>query len=222
MTAPARSRATASRTSTTEREQPEKKKRSRSAAAERAYARREERRDRSLRENTERRPRTQRQPGEQRRLRVSRSAAKLQEKVVGSRASLVVVGMSLLTVGLLATLWLSIAAVSGSYQLQQNEARINALNEQREQLMLQVSALDSTPALQREAERLGLVLAPPPAHLIPNPDGTATVVGDPEAAKAPAPPAPPAPPVQAPPQQQQQTPPAPQLQAAGVPAVEAR
>ncbi|GAA2782270.1 hypothetical protein [Saccharopolyspora taberi] len=217
MTAPARTRTTTSRTGTTEREQTEKKKRTRSAAAERAYARREERRDRSLREATERRPRTQRQPGEQRRpQRVGRSAAKLQEKVAGSRASLVVAGMGMLTVGLLATLWLSIAAVSGSYELQQNEARINALNEQKEQLMLEVSALDSTPALQREAERQGLVPAPPPAHLVPNPDGTVTVVGDPQAAEAPKPPAPP---VQAPPVQ---APPAPPQQAAGAPAVEAR
>ncbi|GAA0512975.1 hypothetical protein GCM10009533_09830 [Saccharopolyspora spinosporotrichia] len=234
MTAPARSRTTASRASTTEREQsaktkqPAKGKRTRSAAAERAYARREARRERSLREAPERRPSRQRQSAEQRRpRRVALAAAMLPERVAGSRLPLVVVSMSLLATGLVATLWLSIAAVSGSYRLQQGEAELTALNEQKERLMLDVNARNSTPALQRAAAAEGLVPAPQAAHLVTNPDGTVSVIGDPQAAEAPAPPpvqASPAPPQAgqppaAPPQQAGHDP---RQQAALVPAVEGR
>ncbi|GAA4829860.1 FtsB/FtsL family cell division protein [Saccharopolyspora rosea] len=169
----------------------DKRQRTRSAAAERAYARREERRDRSQRD---RRPRKQRTGVEERRPqpKAKRRPARrqLQEKVTSSRAPLVVAGMALLATGLAATLWLSIATVSGSYRLQEGEARINALNEQREQLMREVSSLTSPPALQRRATtELGMVPGPPPAHLVPQPGGGVLVVGEPEKAKgAPAPP----------------------------------
>jgi hypothetical protein len=200
MTAPARTRTSASGTSTTEREHfpPDTKKtaqprtrggsgtatRSRSAAAERAYARREERRERSLRRDQERPNRAQRpvQAPEPRRQRVRQPTKRLQEKVAISRAPLVVGGMSLLATGLAGTLWLAIAAVSGSYQIQQAQAEVNALTDQKNALVRQNSDLDSTPALQRRAIQQGLVPAPEPAHLVPQPNGSVVVVGDPQAA----------------------------------------
>jgi hypothetical protein len=197
MTAPARAGTSASRTGTTEREHfPQDvdgttktgargsgtATRTRSPAAERAYARREERRDRSLREDTQRRER-RRQPAEPQRQQVRQPKAKqLQAKVATSRVPLVVAVMGLLTTGLLTTLWLAIAAVSGSYQLQESEAQLRSLNEQKQLLIRQNSTMESTPALQRRAIEQGLVPAPEPAHLILRPDGSVSVVGKPEAA----------------------------------------
>jgi hypothetical protein len=199
MTAPARTRTSAPGTSTSEREHfpPDTKKtaqprarggsatatRSRSAAAERAYARREERRERSLRR--EERPNRAQRPveaPEPRRPRARQPTKRLQEKVAISRAPLVVGGMSLLATGLAGTLWLAIAGVSGSYQLQQAQAEVNALSDQKNALVRQNSDLDSTPALQRRAIQQGLVPAPEPAHLVPQPNGSVVVVGDPQAA----------------------------------------
>ncbi|MER7011241.1 hypothetical protein ABT324_07420 [Saccharopolyspora sp. NPDC000359] len=210
MTAPARSKKSAARSGSAERAQSAAKKtgtkstaksdkpRTRSAAAERAYARREERRERSTREPSVRRPRQIRTGSEERRptsAKPKTRARQLQERVATARLPLVVVVMSVLAVGLAATLWLSIAAVSGSYQLQQGEAEIAALNEQRERLLREVSTLDSPPVIQRRAvEELGMVPGPAPAHLVPQPDGTVLVVGEPEKATAPPPPPPPPPP----------------------------
>ncbi|RRO16093.1 hypothetical protein EIL87_13565 [Saccharopolyspora rhizosphaerae] len=206
MTAPARANA-ASRTDSAEtaegtatgpsglKQAPKKseKRRTRSAAAERAYARREERRDQPAR-----RPRQVRQGGEERRPVAAMPRAKqlVHERVnTLARLPLVVVVMVVLATGLAATLWLSISAVSGSYRLQEGEARVNALNERKEQLQREVSSMGSTPEIQRRAEQeLGMVKAPAPAHLVPQPDGSVVVVGEPEKATAPAPPpAPPAP-----------------------------
>ncbi|MGW1677857.1 FtsB family cell division protein [Saccharopolyspora sp. NPDC002376] len=220
MTAPARAKKSASRSGSGERAQSAAKKttakkttqtkttaksatktdkpRSRSAAAERAYARREERRERSTREPSVRRPRQVRTGSEDRRPTTAKPktrAKQLQERVSFARLPLVVMVMSVLAVGLAATLWLSIAAVSGSYQLQRGEAEIAQLNERRERLLREVSSLDSPPAIQRRAtEDLGMVPGPTPAHLVMQPDGTVLVIGEPEKASAPPPPAPPAPP----------------------------
>lgn len=169
------------------------KRRTRSAAAERAYARRDERREQSSR-----RPSQVRQGVEERRPVAAKSRARkqLQEKVSTlARLPLVVVVMVVLATGLAATLWLSIAAVSGSYQLKAGDAQINSLNNRKEQLQREVSSMSSTPALQRRAEQeLGMVKAPTPAHLVLQPDGSVKVVGEPKRATAPPPPAPPAPP----------------------------
>lgn len=212
MTAPARANA-ASRTDNAQAETVEKtrtapqpsglkpppkksdKRRTRSAAAERAYARREERR-----EQTARRPSQVRQGVDDRRPveAVPRAKQLVQERVSTlARLPLVVVVMVVLATGLAATLWLSISAVSGSYRLQEGEAGVNALNERKEQLQRDVSTMGSTPEIQRRAEQdLGMVRAPAPAHLVPQPDGSVVVVGEPEKATAPPPPpAPPAPPV---------------------------
>ena len=181
-------------------------KRGRSAAVERAYARREERR--ASTGKSSQRPRRQRELGGLRGpLRVVTPKAKqLQERISLSRVPFVVAVMVLMAVGLIATLWLSIAGVSGSYQLRQGKVEIAALSEQKEQLIRQNSYLDSTPALQRRATEWGWVPAPEPAHLVRDPSGAVRVVGDPEKAQAPAPPPPPpAPP--APPQGVQPVPP---------------
>ncbi|MBQ0924810.1 hypothetical protein [Saccharopolyspora endophytica] len=211
MTAPARANA-ASRTDSAQAETVEKtrtapqptglkppskkadKRRTRSAAAERAYARREERREQSAR-----RPRQVRQGIDERRPVAAMPRAKqlVHERVSTlARLPLVVVVMVVLATGLASTLWLSISAVSGSYQLQEGESRVNALNERKEQLQRDVSTMGSTPEIQRRAEQeLGMVKAPAPAHLVPQPDGSVVVVGEPEKATAPPPPpAPPAPP----------------------------
>ncbi|MHA6800743.1 FtsB family cell division protein [Bounagaea algeriensis] len=106
------------------------------------------------------------------------------------RIPLVGVVMTLLGVGLAATLWLSIAAVSGSYQLQQGQAELNSLSERKEELMREVNTLNSSPMIQQRAEQQGMVPGPMPAHLVQRPDGSVQVIGDPEQAQAPAPPPP--------------------------------
>jgi cell division protein FtsI (penicillin-binding protein 3) len=223
MTAPART--TATRSSTKERERDAATEttrtrsvsgtatRTRSAAAERAYARREERRDRGDQDARKRRVAAER---DLQRARLPKTL--LQSKVVTSRGPFVVGAMSLLASGLVATLWLATATVSGSYELQNADAELNSLQERKETLMREVSSLDSTPALERRAAQLGMVPAPEPAHLKVNPDRSVTVVGDPQPVRG----AQPAPPHSAP------TPPAPDSsadlhrQAAPVPAVEGR
>jgi cell division protein FtsI (penicillin-binding protein 3) len=192
--------------------------RSRSTAAERAYARREERRSQAKPAQGEltRRPRWQREGGGLRGpLRVvSPKAKQLQERITLSRVPFVVAVMVLMAVGLIATLWLAIAGVSGSYELRQGKIDIARLSEQKEQLIRQNSYLDSTPALQQRAEQWGWVPAPEPAHLVRDPGGGVRVVGDPQVAEAPPapapPPAPPQPPVQQPGQPPVPAAPAPQ------------
>ncbi|MBE9374267.1 hypothetical protein IQ251_07380 [Saccharopolyspora sp. HNM0983] len=166
--------------------------RGRSAAADRAYARRDDRRDRSLRE-----PPARRTAAPAKRPSGAKQKTKLQERVSSARLPQVVVVMAVLAIGLAATLWLAIAAVSNSYQLQQGEQTINTLNERREELMRDVSTMNSTPALERRVtQELGMVPGPAPAHLVVQPGGEVEVVGEPEEAQAPAPP--PAPPAENP------------------------
>ncbi|RCW43279.1 hypothetical protein DFQ14_107168 [Halopolyspora algeriensis] len=113
-------------------------------------------------------------------------ARQLQTKVTSSRLSFVVAVMTVLVAGIVSTLWLSISAVGNSYELQRAEARVNALSERKETLLAQVSKMSSTPAVQRRAREIGLVPGPEPAHLKVQPDGSVTVLGEPEPAKAPA------------------------------------
>ena len=84
--------------------------RGRSAAAERAYARRAHRRDRWLRVVPERLP----------------GAA--------AQMSFVLTVMALLGSGLVATLWLSTAAITDSYRLEDARKQVTRLSEQTEQL----------------------------------------------------------------------------------------
>jgi hypothetical protein len=115
-------------------------------------------------------------------------AKRLPEKVARSRVPMVVTVMALLACGLATTLWLAIASVSGSYRLQQDQSAINALIAQRDQLVRQNSDMDSTPELQQRAAALGMVPAPQPAYLVPQANGSVTVLGQPQAAVPAAPP----------------------------------
>ncbi len=223
MTAPTHSRTAAARTET-EREAKTSRTRSgttRSGTATRAperSPRRDERRERTAeRHAPQSRPHrsasTKAPQQAVKRGSVRRAAAgkaMLQSKVAQARLPFMVTVMSLLAIGLIATLWLAIAAVSGSYQLQTAEAEVNALQERKETLLRDVSALDATPALQRRASELGMVPAPEPAYLEVQQDGSVAVVGEPESAEAPPPPPPPEPPAppaeEVPPGQQEQDP----------------
>lgn len=190
MTAPARTKTAASRTSAPEHEDAGQRERGtgtasrqRSAAAERAYARREERRAESAVVALDRPSRPVREVERvPQRKRTTETKSRPQPKVATSRVPFVVAVMGLLVLGLASTLWLSIAAISGSYQLQRGEAEINSLSDRKEQLMRDVSSMDSTPALQQRAAQQGMVPGGEPARLVTNPDGSVRVVGEPKAA----------------------------------------
>ncbi|MBA8823411.1 cell division protein FtsB [Saccharopolyspora lacisalsi] len=121
-------------------------------------------------------------------------ARQLPKKVTQSNVPFVVTVMAVLTIGIAGTLWLSSAAVSNTYQLRQAQTRVNVLSERKEDLLRQVSVMNSAPALRKRAEELGLVMPGEAAHVVMHPDGSVSMVGDPEPAKAP-----PAPPPQRPP-----------------------
>src|SRR4051812_19031455 len=108
------------------------------------------------------------------------------------RAKFVLLIMSLLVGGLVATLWLSTAASADSYRLQDARATLTTLTQQDESLHREVAQLASAPELARRAEQLGMVRVKDPARLVVAPDGGVTVVGKPQAAPAPPPPAAPA------------------------------
>lgn len=115
-----------------------------------------------------------------------------------SRAPFVVLVMVLLSVALVATLWLSTAAAGDSYRLQNARESARDLTERSEQLGREVATLETAPELARRALELGMVPAGDPARLVVGPDGAVAVVGEPEAATAPRA-ASPAPAQQAPP-----------------------
>jgi hypothetical protein len=122
--------------------------------------------------------------------------------------------ISLLAVGVAATLWLSTQAIADSYRLEQAKQEANDLAERAAVLQREVTNLDSASALDKRARDQGMVPADEPARLVVQPDGTVVVVGTPKQAKPPAPPVQPPStelvPSPAPPAQQA---PEPQLQA---------
>lgn len=151
-----------------------------------------DRRQSQRQSKAEARAKAQVRPQQSRSSKAKSSRAKqLQTKVVFSRAPFVVAVMSVLVAGIVGTLWLSISAVSNSYELQKAQTRVNALSERKETLVAEVSRMSSIPAVQQRARELGLVPGPDPAHLRVHPDGSVTVVGEPVAAKAPDPAPPP-------------------------------
>jgi cell division protein FtsB len=166
--------------------------RPRTAAAQRAYARRAQREGRKPERD---------EPAEN----------------PGGRARFVVLIIALLVVGIAATLWLSTQAISDSYRLEQARKEATDLSERADTLQREVTKLDSPSALAERAKELGMVFPGDPARLVVQPDGTITVVGDPQPAQAPA--APPTQPTQAtqPPVAGQQPPAAGQEQAAAQP-----
>jgi cell division protein FtsI (penicillin-binding protein 3) len=135
-------------------------------SVQKAYARRDDRRGRM--------------PGAGR-VRAARRAAP------AGRAQFVLLVMVLLSGGLVATLWLSTAAASDSYRLQDARAALQSLTAQSERLHRDVAAMSSAPALAQRAAQLGMVPVQDPARLVVDPSGAVTVVGLPKAAVAPAP-----------------------------------
>ncbi len=125
----------------------------------------------------------------------ARAASRQRAQVHAGRAKFVLVVMTLLVCGLVATLWLSTAAAADSYRLQEARTRAGSLTEQSEQLRKQVTAMNSPSALAQRAAAQGLVSVQDPARLVVAPDGRVDVVGDPTPARGdgPTPPAVPAP-----------------------------
>ncbi|MEJ2855852.1 MULTISPECIES: hypothetical protein [unclassified Saccharothrix] len=135
--------------------------RPRSAAAERAYARREQR---------------------------TRGTAVTRQPVAAPKAPFVVMVMVVLGVGIAAIMWLSTQATADSYRLQDARAEEKRLARQVEQLRQEVALAESPRQLAEAAARLGLVPVEDPARLRQLPDGTVEVYGEPSEAKAPTPP----------------------------------
>lgn len=142
--------------------------RSRSTAAERAYARRAQRSQRS----TDDRPavKVERKPGS------------------ASRATFVILVMVLLTGGVVATLWFSTQATGDAYKLEQAKNTTNQLSARVGQLRQQVAQQDSPQSLAQRAQQLGMVPAGDIAHLVVGPDGKVTVIGTPSKVMPPPPP----------------------------------
>ena len=156
----------------------------RTTAAERAYARRAQR--------AEGLKRTAAAP--------ERQKVRLKLRLPRSRATFVLLMMMLLAAGVVATLLLSTQAIADSYRLEQLRENNAGLAERVEQLQQDVSGAESPSSLADRAKALGMVPAGDPAHLVQNPDGSVTVVGQPKKAVGSPPPAP-APAVVAPAQQ---------------------
>ncbi|NIH84250.1 hypothetical protein [Amycolatopsis granulosa] len=147
----------------------------RSTAAERAYARRAQR--------AEGLKRTAPAP--------ERRQARLALRLPRSRATFVLMVMMLLAAGVVTTLLLSTQAIADSYRLEQLRHSNAGLTERIEQLQQDVSGAESPSSLAERARALGMVPAGDPAHLVQNPDGSVTVVGEPKKAEgAPVAPAP--------------------------------
>ncbi|HJQ45153.1 MAG TPA: hypothetical protein VJ870_02360 [Amycolatopsis sp.] len=182
MTAPTRTRrkswdmAPRSRVDTMPREAERRQSRTgqqRTAAAERAYARRAQRAD-LLREQEA----------------AAKPARKLRLSWPRSRASFVLIVMTLLAAGVITTLLLSTQAIADSYRLEQIKQENATLAEQSQRLQEDVTTADSASSLAARAKALGMVPSDEPAHLVQNADGTITVVGKPAKAVAAATPAP--------------------------------
>jgi hypothetical protein len=114
-----------------------------------------------------------------------------------SRASFVLIMMSLLAAGVATTLWLSTQAIADSYQLERVKQDNATLAERAEQLQRNVAQQESIASLAQKAKELGMVPGGDPARILSNSDGSTTLFGEPKAAVAPPPPPPP--PVQTPP-----------------------
>jgi hypothetical protein len=147
---------------------PVRQPRGRSAAAQRAYARRAQREGR---------------PGE----RAARGVS--DEDRTAGRASFVILIITLLVVGVAATLWLSTQAIADSYRLENAKQQADQLAERADQLQRDVTKAESASALAERAKAMGMVPAGDPARLVVKPDGRVVVVGEPTRVEKPKPPA---------------------------------
>ncbi|GAA3435705.1 septum formation initiator [Kutzneria kofuensis] len=164
MSAPARVGAPTPRTRTTRRSGERKIERDpaqtgtratrgRTTAAQRAYARKANRKQRWLRLSPSGLPK------------------------LAPRTPFVLLVMALLAAGVLATLFLSISAVSDSYRLEDAKQKTTDLTSRVEQLKADVAKGESPEVLYDEARKLGMVPAPDPARIKVNPDGSVSVTG---------------------------------------------
>jgi cell division protein FtsL len=94
-----------------------------------------------------------------------------------SRTPFVLLVMALLAAGVMATLFLSISAVSDSYRLEDAKKKTTDLTSRVEQLKADVAKGESPEVLYDEARKLGMVPAPDPARIKVNPDGSISVTG---------------------------------------------
>jgi cell division protein FtsL len=94
-----------------------------------------------------------------------------------SRTPFVLLVMALLAAGVMATLFLSISAVSDSYRLEDAKKRTTDLTSRVEQLKADVAKGESPEVLYDEARKLGMVPAPDPARIKVNQDGSVSVTG---------------------------------------------
>jgi len=110
------------------------------------------------------------------------------------RPRFVLLMMTLLGSGLVASLWLSTAAAADSYLLEDARAAAQGMTEQSERLHREVATLSSPTSLAERASGLGMVPVQDSARLVVGTRGDVEVVGTPRAAVAPPPPTPPLPP----------------------------
>lgn len=111
-----------------------------------------------------------------------------------SRASFVLLVMAMLATGVVATLWLTTQAISGSYKLERLHEHNAELGERVAKLERVVTKRESATWLAKQARQLGMVPGETPAKLVVHPDGSVTMVGEPKKVTAPPPPPTPPPP----------------------------
>lgn len=108
--------------------------------------------------------------------------ALLAVKLPRSRASFVLLMMSLLATGVALTLWLSTQAIADSYRLERMRAETARLEERAEQLQRDVARQESPAELAERARELGMVPSGNPARIVVSEDGKPKLVGDPKPA----------------------------------------
>ncbi|MFO7192047.1 hypothetical protein [Thermocrispum sp.] len=106
-----------------------------------------------------------------------------------SRASFVLLMMSLLAAGVGLTLWLTTQAIADSYRLDRVRAETAALSEKAERLQREVSREQTVAALDRKARELGMVPSGDPARILVTPMGRKKLIGEPTPAQPQKPPA---------------------------------
>ncbi|ASU78221.1 hypothetical protein CDG81_07820 [Actinopolyspora erythraea] len=119
-------------------------------------------------------------------LRSGREAFRaLTNTIATSRVPFVGTVVVVLVTGIVATLWLSIAAVGNSYRMQESKQRVQTLSERKEDLLRSVSRMSSISEIRRRAVEMDMVPVSEVARLVKRPDGSVRVVGEPQPAEAP-------------------------------------
>lgn len=100
-----------------------------------------------------------------------------------SRASFVLLMMSLLGAGVALTLWLTTQAIADSYKLDKVRAETAQLSERTERLQREVAREQTVAALDRKARGLGMVPAGDPARILVTESGWKKLIGEPTPAQ---------------------------------------